>query len=796
MSKSIKKVAVIGAGVMGASIAGHLANAGISSYLFDIVPNDLTPEEAKKGLTLNDPEVRNRFAVKGREKLLKASPSPLFTKKEKELITSVNLEDDLHHLSEVDWVCECVMENLEIKRGLFEKIAPYIKHGAIISTNSSGLSIEAICESMPLELRKNFLGVHFFNPPRYMKLLEIIPTKDTLPEIVQSMVRFGERVLGKGVVLCKETPNFIANRIGVYALAHACKIMEEENLTIDEMDNLTGTVIGRPKSATFRLLDIVGIDTYVHILDNIQARVSDSEKELFAVPTWLREMVKKGYLGDKSGLGFYKRVKGSDPLTLDIKTMEYQPKQIVDFASISAVDKVKDPSVKFDAILSNNDKPSNVVWKILKGIMVYSAELLMEIADDIVAMDNATKWGFNWDIGPFEIWDAIGIEKAVVLLQKEGQPVPAVVKNLLASGKKTFYKYEKGESFYYDYKSGEYKVVQQPYGVIVLKSLKEREKTVYANKGGSLIDLDDGVLFLEIKSDKQAINFDVMELFEAGVQEMNKNYKGMVIGSQTANFCLGANINMILSLAKDGKWNELEQVVKRFQDTNMSIKYSSKPVVAAPYGLTLGGGAEVCLHSDRVRAAGELYMGLVEPGIGLIPGGGGNKEVLIRNMDEMGGDKCDLYPIIKRSFDAISMVKISTSARDAQQIGYLRGNDRITMGLDQLVFDAKQTVLAMDLENYTTPRPRKIRVAGESGVAYLKMYLWSMYKGGFISEHDMKVGNKIAWVLCGGNVSRNTLVDEQYLLDVEREAFLSLCGEPKTQERMEYMLAKGKPLRN
>lgn len=796
MGKHIKKVAVIGAGVMGANIAGHLANAGIPSYLFDIIPDSLTPEEAGKGLNISDREVRNRFAVKGRENLIKASPSPVFTKKEIDLITSVNLEDDLPLLSEVDWICECVTENLEVKQNLFEKIAPYIRPGTIVSTNSSGLSIEAVSERMPLEFRKNFLGVHFFNPPRYMKLLEIIPTSNTLSETVQVMIQFGELVLGKGVVLCKDTPNFIANRVGVYAMADVCRIMEQEGLTIDEMDELTGTLIERPKSATFRLLDMVGIDTYVHVVDNMHKKASEEEKSVFFVPLWLREMISKGTLGDKSGSGFYKRTGGSEPLTLDLNTMTYRTRQKVEYPNITAASRIKEPSLRFDFILGCDDQPCRVIWQILKGIIVYAAEIVTEIADNIAAVDNALKWGFNWNLGPFEIWDAIGVEKAAALIQKEGQLVPSIVRELLASGKTSFYKEVKSERLYYDIHSGEYKPVQQPTRAIVLKSLKERNRTIYSNRGGNLIDLDDGILCLEIKSDKQAINFDVMELFETGVEAMDKDYEGMIIAGQSANFCLGANINMILDFARDKKWNEMDQMVKRFQSANMSIKYSSKPVIAAPYGLTLGGGTEVCLHANGIRAAGETYMGLVEARIGLIPGGGGNKEILIRHMEEMNGEKGDLYPIIKRSFDVIFSAKTSTNARDAQGMGFLRRNDRITMGLDQLIFDAKQTVLAMNQKGFIPSAPKKIRVAGEPGAAYLKMQLWAMFKGGFISEHDLKVGNKIAWVLCGGNVGRNTLVDEKYLLDIEREAFLSLCGEFKTQERIEYMLTKGKPLRN
>ncbi|WP_212773287.1 3-hydroxyacyl-CoA dehydrogenase/enoyl-CoA hydratase family protein [Polycladomyces abyssicola] len=798
---NIKRAAVIGAGVMGAAIAGHLANVGIPTLLLDIVPREETEEEKRKGLTLQDPQVRNRLAEAGKARLLKEKPSPVYHKEVLELITPGNLEDDLDKLSEVDWIIEAVVENLAIKQQLFENIEKVWKRGTIVSSNTSGISIHAMVEGRSEAFRRHFLGTHFFNPPRYMKLLEIIPTKDTDPAIVDQMKAFAENVLGKGVVMAKDTPNFIANRIGVYGTLVTLQAMFEQNLGPDEVDALTGPVMGRPKSATFRTLDLVGLDTFVHVAENVRSNVDDpEEKAAFEVPDVLKEMVSRNWLGEKSGQGFFKKVKtdkGKEILALDLATMEYRPRKKLKAASLETAKRAKTLPEKLRTLVYADDPAGKFAWHILKKVLLYTAARIPEIADDIVSVDKAMKWGFNWELGPFETWDAIGVERSVARMREEGEKIPPLVEELLASGYTSFYSREKGEPPRVFAIGGKYVGVEEHPKTIDLARLKEQNKVIRSNKGASLIDIGDDVALLEFHSPKNAIGADIIAMINAAVKEVSANYRGLVIGNQGTHFCVGANLMLILMEAQDHNWPELDLMVRQFQKAMGSLRYLDKPVVAAPFGMTLGGGVEVCLPCDRIQAAAETYMGLVEVGVGLIPGGGGNKEMLLRWMEGVDPkDRVALQPLVNHVFEVIGTAKVSTSAREARDYRFLRPEDGITINTDHLLYDAKQTVLAMDRAGYRPPQPKKIPVVGETGYNVLRLGAYTMLQSGYITEHDYKIASKLAYVLAGGNVPEGTLVTEEYLLDLEREAFLSLCGEPKSQQRMQYMLTKNKPLRN
>jgi 3-hydroxyacyl-CoA dehydrogenase len=780
MERKIRKVAVLGSGVMGAGIAAHLANVGVPSLLLDIVPKD--PEQD-----------RNLFAKRGRDGLLKQKPAPLYTPENIALIEVGNLEDDLHRLAEVDWVIEVVVENLAVKQQVFEKVEAAVRPGTIVSSNTSGMSIQAMAEGRGEEFRKHFLGTHFFNPPRYMKLLEIIPGPDTAPEIVSFMADFSEKRLGKGVVFAKDTVNFIANRIGTYGLMVTVQEMAKRGLGVDEVDMLTGPVLGRPKSATFRTLDIVGLDTFVHVSNNVHDTVNDAEeKATFVIPEFMKDMVSRGWLGQKSKQGFFKK-EGKDILTLDYNTMEYRPRTKLKSASLEAAKLQKTLKDKVRALVYGNDVASDFLWSVLKRTLLYSAERASEIADDIVNIDNAMKWGFNWQTGPFETWDLIGVEKSVARMEAEGENVPAWVKNLLASGKKSFYEKEAGAKSFYTL-SGDFKGVEEKKEIISLAALKEQGKVIKKNTGASLIDLGDGVAALEFHSLNQAIGSDIVSMMHYAAQEVSQNYRGLVIGNQAPNFCVGANLMMILMEAQDDNWDELDLVVRQFQNATMALKYLDKPVVAAPFGMTLGGGAEVCFPADKVVGAAETYLGLVEVGVGLLPGGGGNKELLLRNIENVPAG-VDLQPFVNRAFETIATAKVSTSFADAQKLGYMRSTDSVSVNQDYLLHDAKQAVLAMS-DNYRAPLQKKIKVVGEAGFAVMKLGAHTLRLSGYASDHDVKIAEHVANVLAGGRVMAGTEVTEQYLLDLEREAFLSLCGEPLSQQRMQYMLTKGKPLRN
>lgn len=800
MEQRIRKAAVIGAGVMGAGIAAHLANVGIPTYLLDIVPKQLTPDEEKKGLTLQDAAVRNRLVINAKNALLKAKPAPLYQTSDAELITIGNMEDNLAYLSEADWIIEVVVENINVKKIVFETIEKYRKPEAIVSSNTSGVSINEMVEGRSDEFKAHFLGTHFFNPPRYMKLLEIIPAKDTKPEVLKYIIDFSEKVLGKGVVLAKDTPNFIANRIGTYGLMVTLHEMVKMGLRVDEVDEITGPLMGRPKSASYRTLDMVGLDTFVHVANNvIEKSNNEEEKATFTMPSFVHEMVSKGWIGDKNKQGFYKKVvteAGKEILVLDYKTLEYVPKAKIKSATVEMAKQGKGLKEKLKTLINGKDDAGVFAWNSLKKVLIYSANNLGEIADDIVNIDNAMKWGFNWELGPFEIWDAIGLEKSVARMKEEGEVIPPYVTKLLESGKTSFYSKEEIKRFYVAV-NGSNEEIEQRKEIINLKDLKEQNKVIKANAGSSLIDIGDDVALLEFHSPNNAIATDIITMVNYSVEEVSKNYRGLVIGNQGKNFSVGANLMLILMEAQDENWDELDYMVKMFQNASMQLKYMNKPVVAAPFNMTLGGGSEITFGADLVQASAETYMGLVEVGVGVIPGGGGTKEMLYRNLEGIPDDlNVDLQPYVNRAFETIAMAKVSMSGREAQNLGYLRKTDKISINRDFQLYDAKNSVLALASMSYQAPRSKKIRVVGETGLATLRLGIYNFFKGGMITAHDKKIAEKLAFVLAGGNVPANTLVTEQYLLDLEREAFLSLVTEPKTQERMQYMLTKGKPLRN
>jgi len=805
MKKQIKNVAVIGAGVMGATIAAHLANVGLKSCLLDIVLPEPSPEEKAKGVSREDPAFRNKLARTGLDRALKARPAAFYVPEDAKLIRTGNIEDHLDWLKETDWVIEVVVENLDIKKKLFEKITPYLTEETILTTNTSGISIAAMSEVLPEAVQANFLGTHFFNPPRYMKLLEIIPGPRTKPEIIDFMADFCESVLGKGIVFAKDTPNFIANRIGVFGMMDAVRTMVDMGLTPEEVDKMTGPAIGHPKSATFRTADLVGLDTLCHVAQNVYDVAPDDEnREAFLVPDFIKTMLDKKLLGDKTGSGFYKKV-GKTILSLDLKTMDYGEQKKVKFDSLGRTKGLDDLAQRFQILYYGEDRACEFIFKTTSALLLYSANRIPEIADDIVNVDNAMKWGFAWGMGPFEIWDALGLETSVRKMEQAGLAVPAKIKDMLAAGKTAFYKTENGTGYYYDFTTKDYRPVEVRPEIILLPALKDRNKLIKTNPSASLIDLGDGVAGLEFHTKMNAIDADLVGMLNEALAVVADGFEGLVIANHAQNFSAGANIFLVLAYAMEKKWDELGAMVKGLQDAMKAVKFFDKPVVAAPAGMALGGGCEICLHASRIRAAAESYIGLVEVGVGVLPAGGGCKELLLRNMAGVfevsrGGiypRQIELKPYVARTFETIALAKVSMSGPEAQKMGFLRPTDQITINRDYLINDAKKTVLAMALEGYQPPRPRDdIRVMGRDGLAVFDYSLYVMQKSGFVSEYDRIVSNKVAYVLCGGDVLPDTVVTEDYLMDLEREAFVSLCGDKRTQARIEHMLTTGKPLRN
>ncbi len=794
--RQINKVAVLGAGVMGATIAAHLANAGLDVLLLDIAPTSLLPAEEAAGLTLESPQVRNRIVINGRESLKKMKPAPLYLPQYLQQIEVGNLSDDLAQLKSCDWVVEVVIERMDIKKSLLTSLVPHLADGAILSTNTSGLSVNEMAEVLPPEVQKNFLVTHFFNPPRYMRLLEIVPCAKTDPKIVAGMSDFISRRLGKGVVFAKDTANFIANRIGVYAIFKGMEHMQEMGLTVEEVDSIAGTATARPKSAAFRTADLVGIDTLVHVANNSYEYLpNDEERDVFKIPPFMQQMVEKGLLGNKSRQGFYKMDKSGGKKQIyyyDYNVGEYKPAEKPKFASVQAVKMIDDPAKKIAMMVAPGDKGSEYAWRTLRDSLIYTLNRIPEAADDVVNVDNAMKWGFNWEIGPFEMFDAIGVKNFVTRCDKEGIAFPESLRSI-----EKFYRFnESGIKEYFDLRTSSYQPVVQAAGIIDLQILKKAQGVVEKNSGSSLHDLGDGVFGLEFHSKMNSISGDILAMTQKAVKRAEAEGVGLVIGNQGTNFSVGANLMLMAVALAEGAYDDINMMIKQFQKATMALKLAKVPVVVAPFGMTLGGGCEYALHASAINASAETYMGLVEIGVGLLPAGGGTKEMCLRAVEQAAHTGIDVTPFIFKYFQQIGMAKVAMGAAELYDMGYMRQADSITMNPERLIADAKQKVIGM-APNF---RPRRAAVnvpaPGRSIAASIKSQLWNMQAGGFVTAYELEVGGLIADIICGGNVPAGTPISEDYLLQLEREGFLKLCGNKKTVERIQNMLKTGKPLRN
>jgi len=794
--RQINRVAVLGAGVMGATIAAHLANAGLEILLLDIVPKELDKQEEAKGLTLESPLVRNRIATNGLQGLLKMKPAPFYLGDFASQIEVGNLEDDLGRLKDCDWVIEVVIEYMPIKLDLFKKLVPHLAPGAILTTNTSGLSVNEMAEVLPAEVKKNFLATHFFNPPRYMRLMEIVPCSDTDQEVMQDMADFITRRLGKGIVYAKDTTNFIANRIGTYAIFKGIQHMIDMGLSVEEVDAVAGPATARPKSAAFRTADLVGLDTLAHVATNSHDLLpDDEEREVFKLPEFMVNMIDNGQLGNKTKQGFYKKemVDGKRViLFFDYTSGEYVPLAKPKFPSLMAVKQVDDPGQKVKMVISGSDKGAEFAWKSIRDTLIYAVNRIPEIADDVVNVDNAMRWGFNWEIGPFEMFDAIGVQDFVARAEKDGVAIPEKLKAV-----ESFYRFqEDGTKEYYDLLQAEYVPVPVKEGQVQLEILKKAGKVVEKNANCSVIDLGDGVFGFEFHSKMNAISGDILAMTHKAIKRAENEGVGLVIGNRGTNFSVGANLMMMAVAMAEGAYDDINMVLRAFQKATMAVKYAKVPVVAAPFAMTLGGGAEFCLHSDAINAYAETYMGLVEIGVGLLPAGGGTKEMSMRAIELAKQYKTDVQPFIIKNFEQIAMAKVSMGAAELGSMGYMRNGDSITMDIDQLITDAKQKVLALAVNYRPKSRAEKLPAPGRGIAAAIKSQLWNMQMGNFITEYEAEMGTIIAQVMCGGDVNPGTLISEDYLLQLERESFLKLAGNKKTAERIQHMLKRGKPLRN
>jgi len=796
MKRLIKKVAVIGSGIMGSGIACHFANIGVEVLLLDIVPRELTEAEQKKGLTLESKAVRNRVVNEHLANALKSKPSPIYSLKFADRIKTGNTTDDLSKIAEADWIIEVVVERLDIKKQVFEQIEKFRKPGTLITSNTSGIPIHFMSEGRSEDFQKHFCGTHFFNPARYLKLFEIIPGPKTSTEVLDFLNEYGEKFLGKTSVIAKDTPAFIGNRIGIFGIMSMFHQVKELGLTIEEVDKLTGPVIGRPKSATFRTVDVVGLDTLVHVANGLYEGVpNDEAHELFKLPEFISKMMENKWLGSKTGQGFYKKV-DKDILSLDLDTLEYRAPKKASFATLELTKTIDKPIDRFKVLVKGTDKAGEFYRKNFSGMFSYVANRVPEITEDFYKIDDAMKAGFGWENGPFEIWDAIGVEKGIELMKAEGYEPSAWVTEMLASGNKSFYTIKDGATYFYDRASKSQKKVPGQDAFIILNNIRESKK-VWSNSGAVIHDLGDGILNLEFQSKMNTIGGDVLQGINKAIDLAEKEYSGLVIGNQGANFSVGANIGMIFMMAVEQEYDELNMAIKLFQDTMMRVRYSGIPVVVAPHGMTLGGGCEMSMHADKVVAAAETYIGLVEFGVGVIPGGGGSKEMALRASDLFRKNDVELN-VLQEYFLTVAMAKVSTSAYEAYDLGILQhGKDVVVVNRDRQIAEAKKHALLLAEAGYTQPVRRKdVKVLGKQALGMFLVGTDSMEAGHYISEHDKKIANKLAYVMAGGDLSEPTLVTEQYLLDIEREAFLSLCTERKTLERIQFMLTKGKPLRN
>ena len=790
-SRAIRKVAVLGSGVMGSGIALHFANIGLEVLLLDIVPFDLKEEEKA------NPKMRNKIVNDAFTFALKSKPAQAYNPESAKRVTLGNFDDDMSKIKDCDWVIEVVIERLDIKKQVFEKVDALRKKGSLVTSNTSGIPIHLMAEGRSEDFQKNFCGTHFFNPPRYLRLLEVIPTPNTSTEVVDFLMNYGDVHLGKETVLCKDTPAFIANRVGVYAMAKVFQLTQELGLTIEEVDALTGPAIGRPKTGTFKLSDLVGNDTGTKVMMGIKENCpNDEQAGAFEIPKYVQFLLDNKFYGNKSKKGYYYKDEKRNSFSLRLDTLEYAPTGKPKFASLDAAKKVESLQDKVNAFIKADDKGAQMVKRSLAGLFAYVSNRVPEISDVLYAVDDALRAGFAWEIGPFQYWDIVGVQKGIELAEADGLTISAWVKEMLAAGNTSFYKIENGVKKYYDQQSKSYKTIPGAESFIILENLRAN-KPVWKNSGGTLHDIGDGVLNLEFTSKMNSLGGDVLAAINKSIEIAEKGYKGLVIGNDAPNFSVGANLMMISMLAMEQEFDELDIAIRQFQQTTMRCRYSSVPVVSAPHGMTLGGGCEVTLHSDAVIASAETYMGLVEVGVGLIPAGGGTKELALRTSDSFkNGDP--MLQSFQDNFLNIAMAKVGTSAKEAFDLGLLRKNkDRIVVNAKRVIAEAKQEVIRLSEEGYTQNAHRNdITVLGRTGLGTLTVGVESFVAGGYISAHDAKIAKKIAYVMCGGDLSAPTQVNEQYLLDLEREAFLSLCGEKKTLERIQAMLTTGKPLRN
>ncbi|HRP88489.1 MAG TPA: 3-hydroxyacyl-CoA dehydrogenase/enoyl-CoA hydratase family protein [Edaphocola sp.] len=801
MKRVIKKVAVLGSGVMGSRIACHFANIGIQVLLLDIIPKEANEAEQKKGLSLEHKAVRNRIVNDALQFALKSNPSPIYKKSFAARISTGNFDDNLKDITDCDWVIEVIIENLKIKQGLYERLEQFRKPGTIVSSNTSGIPIHFLTEGRSDDFIKHFLGTHFFNPPRYLRLLEVIPSKFTDPEVIEFVSSFGRENLGKTVVLCKDTPAFIANRVGVYGIMDIAHLVEKLELTVEEVDKLTGPVIGHPKSATFRTSDLVGLDTLVHVTNDLYANCpQDESRETLKLPEFIDKVNQNNWLGDKTGQGFYKKIKNekgkSEILVLDLKTMEYRPSSKVSFPTLEMTKSITDLKPRLKVLVGGKDKAGAFYRASFSGLFQYVSHRIPEITEDLFRIDDAIEAGFGWEIGPFKNWDAIGVAEGIKMMEAEGKKPAVWVTEMLEAGITSFYKTEKGNSYFYDIASKSYKIIPGTEDLINLDALRE-EHTVFKNAGVSVIDIGDGILNVEFHTKMNAIGGDILEGVNKAIDIAEEKYRGIVISNNGANFSAGANVGLIFMMAAEQDFDELDYTVRLFQQTTMRLRYSSIPVVVAPHNMALGGSCEMCLHADKVVAHAESYIGLVEFGVGLIPGGGGTKEFAVRIADAHREDDIDLN-VFRQKFLTIGQAKVSTSAYEAFDLGYLRpGIDEVVVSRERLLTEAKAACLRLADAGYQQPIPRKdIRVMGNEALGLVYVGANSMKAGNYISEHDQKISEKLGYVLAGGDLSVPSEVSEQYLLDLERKAFVELCAEQKTLERIQSILNGGKILRN
>src|ERR1022692_595512 len=808
--KRIHKVAILGAGTMGARIAAHFANAGVPSYLLDIVPGDVPPGARATA--------RSKVAAAGLDAAKKSKPAAFIETSLARFVTVGNFEDDLQKLAEVDWIIEAVVENLEIKRALLRKVEAIRKPGTIVTTNTSGLPVGKISEGFSDDFRWAWFGTHFFNPPRYMRLLEIIPTPEADQAAIDAVAHFCDVRLGKGVVIAKDTPNFIGNRIGTFSVLNVMRLMQEMDLSIEDVDALTGQAVGWPKSATFRTIDLVGLDILGHVVGNMIANVHDERSDL-RLPEFFTQMIQHKWLGDKTKGGFYKKAKShgkeDERLALNWKTLEYHPRQKPKFAALDMAKNIEDTGARLRTLLvlegsgsQKGDKAGQFLWSALCDLWTYSANRVPEISNSIMEIDRAMRLGFNWELGPFELWDAAGVEPTVARMRKEGKPVPANVEKLLAAGRTTWYSDDSKSpsgSRYWELGTEDWEAVQVPAGVWSVSVAKKSNGVVKKNSGASLVDLGDGVGCIEFHSKMNSLGADIITLILQTLKPggPGDHFDAFVITNDATNFSVGANLMLLLMSVQEEEWDDVDLAIRQFQGMTQAIKFSPKPVVIAPFGLALGGGCEVSLHAAARQPHAELYMGLVEVGVGLLPGGGGCKEMLLRAVDSAasirpdGRESVELLEAMKKAFETIATAKVSTSAEEARGLGFLSSSDRITMNRERVLSDAKARALELVCAGYEPPVMRtNIPAPGENILATLKLGVHLMRQSEYISDHELKLATKIAEVLCGGNITPGTPVSEQYLLDLEREAFKSMCGEKKTQERIQFTLKTGKTLRN